>query len=253
MVSLIRSLVRAKQTDRALSFLQSVLQTEPENAEAYVLLGSIQLANNAPEQAIGNFMAAIEKQPKNIVRYRALADFYLNRNNDDEALKAIRAGLRELPDNDFLHIALAVIFERIEDYEAAISEYEYVLSQEANSLIAINNLANILLDHRTDVAGLERAQTLVANLQQSQAPQFKDTLGWAAYRRGDFKTAVAMLEVATAALPDLALVHYHLGLSYVGTGQEAKASKEFQAALSKPHNSALAEAIRVELTKISKP
>jgi hypothetical protein len=56
-----------------------------------------------------------------------------------------------------------------------------------------------------------------------------------------------------AALPDAALVHYHLGMSYVGTGQEANASKEFETALSKPHNNALAEAISVELTTIAKP
>ena len=94
---------------------------------------------------------------------------------------------------------------------------------------------------------------LVVSLHQSQVPQFKDTLGWAAYCRGDFKAAVAPLEVAAAAVPDVALVHYHLGMSYVATGQEAKASKEFEVALTKPHNTALADAIRAELTKMGKP
>ena len=40
--------------------------------------------------------------------------------------------------------------------------------------------------------------------------------------RGDFKAAVAPLEVAAAALPDVAVVHYHLCMSYVATGQEVK-------------------------------
>jgi tetratricopeptide (TPR) repeat protein len=244
MVSLVKSFLRAKQTDRAISFLQTILKTEPENAEAYVLLGSIQLANNSPDQAIGNFKAAIQKQPKNVIGYWALADFYVNQRNNDEALNILRAGLRELPSNVILHIALAGIFERTEDYEAAISEYEYVLSQQAKSLVAANNLASLLLDHRTDAASLERAQTLVARLPKSQVPQFKDTLGWAAYRRGDFQAAAALLKEAAAALPDVALIHYHLGMNYIAIGQGAMASKEFELALTKAPSRDLTEAIR---------
>ena len=68
MVSLVRALVHAKQTDRAVSFLQAVLKSNPGNAEAYVLLGLIARANNAPDQAKKNFTAAIEKQPKDSYR-----------------------------------------------------------------------------------------------------------------------------------------------------------------------------------------
>ena len=72
--------MRTKQTDRAVAFLQSVLKTNPENAEAHVLLGSVRLANNAPDQAVKSFMTAIEKQPKDIIGYRALADLYVGQN-----------------------------------------------------------------------------------------------------------------------------------------------------------------------------
>ena len=41
MVALVETLVRAKATDKAVTFLQSALKSDPENAQAYVLLGSI--------------------------------------------------------------------------------------------------------------------------------------------------------------------------------------------------------------------
>jgi len=250
MVSLVRALVHANETDRAVSFLESVLKTNPGSADALVLLGSLRLAN-APDQAMKSFMTAIEKQPKDIIGYRALADLYLRQKNNDAALKVIRAGLKEQPDSIILHLALAGILEQNGDYEAAISEYEYMLALQPGSMIAANNLASMLSDHRTDKASLERAQLLAASLRKSQVPQFKDTLGWVDYRRGDFKAAVPLLEEAAAALPNLASVHYHLGMGYVAMGQDAKASEELTTALAKAPNRELEETIKAELKKIA--
>jgi len=249
LVALVRALVQAKQTDKAVSLLQSVLKTNPGNAEAHVLLGSIQLANNAPDQAIKSFTEAIEKQPKDVIGYRALAELYLNQKNKDAALKVIRAGLKEQPDSIVLHMALAGVMELNRDYEAAISEYEYILSQQPGSMIAANNLASMLSNHRTDKASLERAKSLAASLRKSQVPQFEDTLGWINYRLGDFKAAVPLLEEAAAALPNMALIHYHLGMGYAATGQEAKAIQEFKTALTQSPDTELEQEIKAELKK----
>jgi tetratricopeptide (TPR) repeat protein len=251
MVLLVRSLVRAKQTDRAVSFLQTVLKSNPANAEAYVLLGSIARTNGALDQAANSFMAAIDKQPNNSIGYRALAELYLAQNKTNAALATLRAGLKLQPDNAILHMALAAALERADNYDAAISEYEYVLAQQPGSLVAINNLASLLADHRTDKASLERAQALAASLRHSQVPQFKDTLGWVDYRNGDVKAAVPLLEEAAAALPDQAAVRYHLGMSYVASGQGSRASREFKVALSKAPSAALKQAITAEVTKIT--
>jgi cellulose synthase operon protein C len=249
MASLVRALVLAKQPDRAVSFLQSLLKTSPDNAEAYVLLGSIRLANNAPDQAIKNFMTAIEKRPKDMVGYRALAELYLAQKNTEAALKVIRNGLKEQPDSAVLHLALANILERNGEFDAAISEYEWLLAQEPSSMIAANNLASALADHRSDKASVERAQALAAGLRKSPVPQFKDTLGWVSYRRGDFATAIPLLQEAAAGLPDAPLVDYHLGMGYLATGQETKAAEEFKRALLKSPNAELGEKIKAELKK----
>ena len=103
-------------------------------------------------------MTAIDKQPDNSIGYRALAELYLAQHKTDAALATLRAGLKRQPDNVILHMALAGAFERAEDYNAAISEYEYALAQQPGSLVAINNLASLLADHRTDKASLERAK-----------------------------------------------------------------------------------------------
>lgn len=249
MVYLVRELMQAKQTDKAIAFLQSVLKTNPDNAEALVLLGSVQLANHAPSQAEEDFKAAIEKQPKDMVGYRALGDLYLSQNNADAALNIIQAGLKVQPDNVSLHMSLAGILELKGNFEGAISEYDYVLTQQPGSMIAANNLASMLTDHRSDKASLERAAALAAPLRKLQVPQFEDTLGWVSYRQGDYKAAVPVLEAAAAGMPDAALVHYHLGMSYAATGQNTKAAEQFKAALAKTSNAQLTETIKTELKK----
>ena len=72
MISLVHALVRAQKTDKAIAFLKSTLEANPDNAEAQVLMGSIQLATGARDQALESFKLAIEKQPKNVVGYQAL-------------------------------------------------------------------------------------------------------------------------------------------------------------------------------------
>ena len=221
----------------------------PANAEAYVLLGSIQQTNNAPAQAVKSYKAAIEAQPKSSFGYQALAHFYMTQNNVAEAQNVIRTGLREQPDSPVLHLLLASTFELKQDYDAAIVEYELVLERDPWSLVAINNLASLLADNKTDKASLERAQSLAASLRKSPVPQFKDTLGWVSYRNGDYKDAVSLLEEAAAALPDRALIHYHLGMTYIATGQLTKASEQLNTALKQAPSADLKAKIAAALKK----
>src|SRR5689334_18222999 len=98
------------------------------------------------------------------------------------------------------------------------------------SLIVANNLASLLADRRTDKASLDRANSLALLLKNTDVPQFKDTLGWVSYQRQDYRTALPLLEDAAKALPNLALVRFHLGMAYLATGQDDKASNEFSKA-----------------------
>jgi tetratricopeptide (TPR) repeat protein len=250
MYSLVQVYVRSGKSDQAIAFLQSVLKANPSNTEAYVLLGSVQLANKSPDAAKQNFLTAIEKDPKNTIGYKALSDFYLLQNNTAEALKVMRAGLKEQPDSNLLHLALAGILERAGDYESAISEYEKLVEKAPGSIVYSNNLASLLADYRTDKASLDRAQILAASLQKSSVPQFQDTLGWVSYRQGNYKAAIPLLENAATAMPNIAAVHYHLGMSYIATGRPDKAAEQFKTALSHAPDRELEQKIREALTKL---
>jgi tetratricopeptide (TPR) repeat protein len=249
MYSLVRAYVAAKQTDRALAFLQTVLKANPANAEARVLLGAIQLANNDPDQASKSFQAAIEVQPKDAAGYRALANLYASQKKEQEALNVLQKGIEAQPDDGILRLMEAGLLEQKGDYEAAISRYEYLLNKDPGSLVILNNLASLIADHRSDQASLNRARSLAAALRQSPVPQFKDTLGWITYLQGDYKAATPLLEDAARSISNRALVHYHLGMTYMAAGDVAKASEQLKSALDQAPDRDLKSKIEAALKK----
>ena len=230
MAALVSVYLQAQQTDKAAAFIKAVLNANPANAEAHVLMGSIQLAKNDPDQAAKEFTSAIKQQPKDIAGYRALAGLYARQRKTDEAIKTIQAGLQQQPQSFALQLTLAGLLEAKRAYDPAIALYESMLKDQPGSMVVANNLASLLTDHRTDKASLERAKELSVLLKSSQIPQFKDTVGWVAYQGGDYAAATSLLEGAIAELPNVALIRYHLGMSYLVTGQDAKASEQFKKA-----------------------
>ena len=250
MDSLVEALLKANRSDEAAAFLKTVLANDPENANALVLSGAIELKSGAMDQARARFAAAVEAKPKALVGYQALANFYLGQKNYDEAIRVARTGSKELPDAVSLRLISARAFEQKEDYDAAISQYEAILDKQPTNLIAANNLASLLLDQKSDPSSLKRAQLIAAVLRKSPVPQFKDTLGWASYRQGDYRNAVSLCEEAATALPDQAAVRYHLGMSFLAVGQPAKASEQLKKALELAPDQRLAEDIRSALEKM---
>ncbi len=230
MFALVRAYVLAKQPEKADAFLDSILSRNAANAEARVLKGLLQTANNQPDAAAKSFKAAIEASPKNPVGYRALSDLRMKQKRYDDALGVLREGLREQPEDSPLLLAYAEVLELNGDIGAAITTYEGMLKSEPGSLIVVNNLASLLADHHDDQASLDRAAALAKSLDRSKAPQFKDTLGWIQSRRGEYNTAIPLLESAAAALPDNATVRYHLATTYLKAGDSAKASAELRKA-----------------------
>jgi tetratricopeptide (TPR) repeat protein len=253
MYALVRAYLQSKKIDQAESFLQNILKTSPNNAEALVLLGTVELTKNQPDQAVKSFKAAIERGPKSTEGYIALASFYMGQKNSDEALKTIQAGLHELPGNSALRLTLASVLELRGDFEGAITEYEAILKDQPGSMVVANNLASLLSEHRSDKASLERAYAIAAPLTQSPVPNFKDTLGWLNYQRGDYRNAIPLLEDAANALPYVALVHYHLGMSYIAVGQSEKALGQLKKASElEPNNTDLNTKVQAAIAAASK-
>src|SRR4029453_11796212 len=106
-------------------------------------------------------------------------------------------------------------------------------------------------DYRTDTASLDRAYAIAAGLRKAQVPQFKDTLGWVHHQRGEHKVALPLLEEAATELPNIALIRYHLGVTYAAVGDNGKAAEQLRKALElAASDNQLGEKVKVALKKM---
>jgi len=230
-VTLASAYIRAGRADDAAALLQDLNKRNPGNAELLVILGQTRLAQKRDQDAIASFQEAIKQKPKDPSGYAALSEYYIRIKNYDAAGNVLQSGLKEVPQNIPLRMTSASLQILKNDNLAAIAQYESILKDQpqAQSLVVINNLASLLLDTRSDKESLDRVAALAETLKASNVPQFQDTVGWARFKQGDVKSAIAILERA-AKSANLSAVHYHLGLAYAADGQTQKAKEELDTA-----------------------
>lgn len=251
--SLVAAYVRAGDLDEAESFLASVLEASPDNADAHVLRGLLHALNDQPEEAAAAYNLAIERQPENPVGYRALAKQLIAADRIEEAETVLLRGRERAPGDLGLDLFYAGLLERKPDPEGALGVYEDMLRKRPDGLILINNVASLMSELRTDEASLERAYQLAMRLRDVDMPHFKDTLGWVHYRRGEYGAAADYLESAVEGLPDHATVRYHLARTYAALERHDDAEAQFaRAAELVGVDDPLAERIRQGLDEVSK-
>jgi tetratricopeptide (TPR) repeat protein len=247
-VGLVTDYVKLGKPEKAEGLLQELLNKYPDNAELLILLGQTKAAQNKLDDAQKAYRTAIAKQPKDPSPYNALSDLFVRQKDYGAAADIVQAGLREQPQNLSLLLVAAGLQIQSGNDDGAISQYEAILKDQPNSLLAINNLASLLLDHRSDKQSIDRAVAMSEKLKGSAFPQFEDTLGWSQLKKGDAQGAVATLEGAATKLPNLAAVHYHLGMAYTATGKSDQAKEQFQKALAlEPEGSPLKASIRAAI------
>ena len=228
--ALVQGYLRASDPAKAEALLNSILSSDPNNTQARVLLGSVYLAMKKPDAAEAAFKAAIDKDPNAAIGYSALGEFYANSKRFDEAANTLREGLKHQANNNVLQLLLAMTLERSGQYDAAVTEYEAMLTTAPQSTIVANNLASLLSERRNDPASLERAYAIANRFADSDVPQFVDTLGWIYYLKGKYDQALLLLKKAADKTPDgnqsAGVIQFHLAMTYkeLGLTDQAKAT-----------------------------
>jgi len=223
-VALVRSYVQSGKVAEARSFLQSILESDSDNINAHLLLGQLNIAEGAVDDAIRDFNRIVEINPGLDTGYRSLATLYARQNDLANAEAILKKGLAAIPDRPILAINLAGVYERRGEFDKAIETYEALLAKNDGLLVAKNNLASLLTDHRTDQASLNKARTIAAEFKSSQIPQFRDTYAWASVKANtNLEEAVVILEGIVKENAQVDVYHYHLGEAYRKKGDSENA------------------------------
>lgn len=223
------TLVDDGRTDEAIALIKDFVAANPEQAGARLLLGAVYARNENVEAAKAEFEGVIASKPDANRAYASLAALYPQ--DQDERIRIYQRGIDANPDDATLAFLLASEYERAADWDKAIGIYDSLVVADDGYDLAANNLAALLLDHRTDADSHARALELAKRFEDSDQPALVDTLGWAYYRNGDFANAVRYLEVAVNKAGEIPQLRYHLGMAYLANRNSLRAREELQIAV----------------------
>ena len=208
-----------QQYATALDRVQKLIDKDPKAAQLVAMRGKIYLAQRDFAHAEPDLLKAIELDPKLEPAYLLLAQLYVASNKQDQAIEKLNAFVEKNNKDVPALMQLALLQESLKHFDAARDAYEKVLAVNPNVPPALNNLAVIYsdqlgqLDKAYDLA--KKARELVPN-----GPHVADTLGWIAFKKGDYGDALRALQESAAKLPDSPEVQYHVGLAHYMLGQE---------------------------------
>jgi tetratricopeptide (TPR) repeat protein len=232
-----------KQYDKAVAAANAQIAKSPNNSDFYDLLGTA-LANGKKDipGAEAALRKSVDLDRSNVDAIEKLGQAEIAEKSPDQALALYQQAIKDNPRAVRFYIYAGELYAARQDWDHAKALYQQALAIQPDEPRASNNLAYVILETggNVDVA-LAMAQTARRGMPDS--PNAADTLGWAYYQKGIYKSAISQFQEALrlgerGGAPDDATIHYHLGLAYEKTNQNALARQHLERALKlSPDNS----------------
>jgi cellulose synthase operon protein C len=215
-----------KQPDRAIDRAKTQLAKYPKNAGFHIMLGQLLMEQKKDlAGAEQEFKQAADLDAKNSEALVKLGMVQNLRGDTDQALQTYLAGAKNNPKEVAFYLLAGSIYEKKQDYEHAMQQYQKARDVQPDNAIASNGLAYLMLEHGGNVdAAFAMAQT--ARRELPDLPNTADTLGWAFYHKHVYTSAITLFKEAVKKEPDNAIYNYHLGLAYAKNGQAALAKQQ---------------------------
>lgn len=229
---LVDSCTAQNQKPKAVEVLRAAVAQRPKSAQLQKLLGLLLEEFGDPAGARKAFEAALAADPGFLPAKLELAHIDLAENRLDSARQALSSILASNPRNVHAWLMLGDAEASAGNRPAAIAKYRAVLAIDQSNVLALKNLANIMIQDDPG-QGLAFAQQAVELAPKDPAAQ--DVLGWASYRKGMYGFAAEHLKMAVELEPTPSR-QYHLALCYMKSGQDSLGRPLLAAALQKDPN-----------------
>jgi predicted Zn-dependent protease len=232
LLALIRVEVALGQVVQSKTRLESLLASRTDHPIAHGLLGEVLSLTQEPEEAALHYREAVRLNPKWVMPWLNWATLSLSQKKPDVAVQVLQEGLKANPESEELYMLLASAHSEQGQIDRAMAAYETTLRLNPRNLLAANNLAVLLVDHKGDPSSLQRAFALSRDFEkEAPHPLFIDTLGWVCFKMGQQEEAIRLMKDAVAKSPETSVLNYHLGIAFFQSGQLAEARTYLSKAL----------------------
>lgn len=176
-----------------------------------------------------------EENPKDVRPLEALGNILRARKQYAEAVKYFTKAIALLGKHDprywGYYYARGTSYERLKNWPAAEKDLKKALALAPDQPLVLNYLGYSWIDQGTH---LKEGMRLIEKAVQLKPDDgyIVDSLGWAHYKRGDYKEAVRFLERAVEIKPEDPTLNDHLGDAFWKVGREREARFQWSQALS---------------------
>jgi tetratricopeptide (TPR) repeat protein len=224
-----------KQYAAALQLVQPQLEKYPNLDGPKILQAQIFMAQGDAPQSEAALMKAAELDPDGETAHMLLARLYMSSKQNQKALAQLQIAATKNTNDVTPLLMTGMIHNDAQEYPAARDAYEKLLAINPKFSPALNNLAYLYSEFLDNP---DRAYELAQSARQllPNDPSAADTLGWILSKRGQYASALSLLQESAGQTPDEPEVQYHLGKTLYLMGQEVPARQAFQHALQSGKN-----------------
>ncbi len=240
------------EVDEAVAAFEAVPRKSQFYLNAAIHRGIIAYQQKDLDRAIGilqNALDAVDKEGKaEIIPY--LSSFYKEKGELEAAETLIQKGIEMAPDDTELHFELGVIYDKKGQTDAAIEQMKKVIEQDPEHADALNYLGYTYADQGIH---LEEAEAMIRKAleQKPENGYIIDSLGWVYYQRGDYEKALEYIEKAVQLIGEDPILLEHLGDVYDKLGKPQRALDAYEKALEKNAENAASLEGKIEALKQS--
>jgi tetratricopeptide (TPR) repeat protein len=224
LLTLVKLEVAQGHLKQAKARLETLIDKHPDHLFAHGLLGEVYTIAGDVSRADAHFEQATKLNPKWLTPWLDWGSLWLGQKRFDQAVQVVNNGLVVNAESEELYMLLASVRSTQQELDGAISAYESALRLNPKNVLAANNLAVLLVDHRGDPQSLQKAFALSRDFEkETPHPLFLDTLGWVRLKMGQQEDAIRLLKDAAAKAPEMPVLNYHLGIAFFQSGKRAEA------------------------------
>jgi tetratricopeptide (TPR) repeat protein len=214
----------------AIRRVEARLARHPKDAASLALAGRTYGIAGDLTKSEAALRQAIDADPSYMAAYYYLGQLYVRQHKLEEARLRYEEMTKRQPLNIGAHTMVAMLLQAEGKAAEAKARYEQILRIDSRAIVAANNLAFMNAESGTDLdLALQLARA--ASAAKPDEPEINDTLGWVYYKRDLAVLATGPLQKSVESVPGNPTYRYHLGMSYVKTGDTAKAREMLQEAL----------------------
>jgi putative PEP-CTERM system TPR-repeat lipoprotein len=216
--------IQEDKLDDAMAMAQRIIKDHGNSSVGHMLAGDVYTRQNKLKEAQQAYIQGFNVEPTLVLVNKI---FLLSEplQNFDKSVEITKRWLKDHPQDTSSRMYLALSYQQLKKPDSAEAEYKKVLEQQPDNVMALNNMAYLLMDKDVKRA-LDYAEQAYKKVPDNFA--IMDTYGWVLVQSGATDKALPILKTAVEKSNGNHSVRFHYAAALVQSGDEAGAKTILQ-------------------------